>query len=169
MTTRPITALLAACALAACAQPPAPGPASTLAGAWRSQVQFSGGPFAAVRDLQFMYVIHPDGTLTESSNYDAAPPAPPAYGSWRQTGPGQFRAHYEFFTTAAPAAGTSLSGGWAPSGRGLLDETITLSPDGRSFTSSMRLQLLDAEGRPIPDQVGDAQTHAVRIEPLVQR
>jgi hypothetical protein len=35
-------------------------------GAWRSQVHFTTGPYAAIRDLEFMYVIHADGTLTES-------------------------------------------------------------------------------------------------------
>jgi len=38
-----------------------------LIGAWRSQVQFTSGPFATVRDLEFMYIVHADGTLTESS------------------------------------------------------------------------------------------------------
>lgn len=162
MTTHRLAILLATFALFACAAPPAATHPS-LVGAWRSQVQFSSGPFAGVRDLQFMYLIHADGTLTESSNYDAAPPAPPAYGAWRQTGPGRFSAHYEFFTTAALAAGTSLAGGWTPSGRGLLDETIALAPDGRSFTSTMRLQLLDALGHPV-GQAGDARTRALRIE-----
>ncbi len=29
-----------------------------MAGAWRSQVQFSGGTFAAMKDLEFMYVFN---------------------------------------------------------------------------------------------------------------
>jgi len=132
-------------------------------GAWRSHLQFTNGSFAAIRDLEFMYVVHSDGTLTESSNYDAAPPVPPAYGVWRRTGPRRFQAHYEFYTTAAPAAAASLSGGWTPSGRGLLDETITLSADGRSFTSTLHMQLLNAAGVPT-GEVGDAQGHAVRID-----
>ena len=46
-----------------------------LVGAWRSKLQFQSGDFAAIRDLEFMYVFNPGGTMTESSNYDAAPPA----------------------------------------------------------------------------------------------
>src|SRR5713101_6199191 len=48
-----------------------------LVGAWRGRVQFRAGPFAAVKDLEFMYVFNAGGTMTESSNYDASPPVPP--------------------------------------------------------------------------------------------
>lgn len=58
----------------------------SLAGAWQGKVQFTTGAFAAVKDLEFMYAFHVGGTMTESSNYDGAPPAPPAYGVWRKTG-----------------------------------------------------------------------------------
>ena len=145
--------------LAACSDRPTPSP---LKGAWDAQVQFTSGPFATVRDLEFMYIVHADGTLTESSNYDAAPPVPPAYGVWRETSPGHFQAHYEFYLTKAPEAGASLASGWGPAGRGLLEESISLAPDGRSFTSALHLQILDANGRPTSD-IGEARTRAVRI------
>jgi hypothetical protein len=39
-----------------------------------------------------MYVFNTGGTMTESSNYDGAPPVPPAYGVWRSVGPNEFEA-----------------------------------------------------------------------------
>ena len=36
------------------------------------------------KDLEFMYAFNVSGTMTESSNYDAAPPVPPAYGVWKK-------------------------------------------------------------------------------------
>ena len=58
-------------------------PPPTLFGAWRSSIDVTSGAFTAAKGLEFMYVFHNDGTLTESSNYDAAPPVPPAYGVFR--------------------------------------------------------------------------------------
>lgn len=155
-------AALAACSTFRNAAEPKPAGA-TLAGAWRSQVQFWDGPLGGIKGLEFMFAFHGDGTLTESSNYDAAPPVPPAYGVWRRTGPREFAAHYEFYMTKAPPPGTSLAGGWLPAGRGFLDETITLSEDGRSYTSAIHLQMLDEDGRPTKDK-GDAQGAGRRID-----
>lgn len=73
----------------------------SLAGAWRSQVRFNGGALAGMKDLEFMYVFNAGGTMTESSNYDGAPPVPPAYGVWRKNGPRQFEVRYEFYITRA--------------------------------------------------------------------
>lgn len=56
---------------------------SPLVGAWRSSLQFESGAFAAIKDLEFMYVFNEGGTMMESSNYDGAPPVPPAYGVWQ--------------------------------------------------------------------------------------
>lgn len=168
MTARNIAGLVVACAaLGACgtfkAATSSNTPAASLSGAWRSQVQFWDGPLGGVKRLEFMYAFHPDGTLTESSNYDSAPPVPPAYGVWRRTGPREFVAHYEFYMTKPPAAGVSLAGGWLPAGRGLLDETITLSEDGRSYASTIHLQMLGEDGQPTKDK-GDAQGTGRRID-----
>lgn len=99
-------------------KPPAvSNPASPeLLGQWRAQLQFTSGAFAAIKDLEFMYVFNSGGTMTESSNYDGAPPVPPAYGIWRNTGPKQFEVKYEFYVTKAPAAFEEISkgGGWGP-------------------------------------------------------
>lgn len=81
-----ILMLSTALVLVACGVAPVPptGEASegdSLVGAWRSQIRFNGGSFAEIKDLQFMYVFNAGGTMTESSNYDGAPPVPPAYGS----------------------------------------------------------------------------------------
>src|SRR5437867_672176 len=97
-----------------------------LVGAWRGKVQFKSGSFAGMKDLEFMYVFNAGGTMTESSNYDGAPPVPPAYGIWRKTGPRQFEARYEFYSTKAPSLDDLSKGrGWMPAGHGVLMEKIT--------------------------------------------
>ncbi len=133
-------------------------------GAWRSTVQFQTGAFASVKDLEFMYVFNAGGTMTESSNYDADPPVPPAYGVWRQVGPREFEARYEFYSTKAPAAADEITsgGGWAPSGRGVLAEKITLSEDGQSFVSTIRFETFDMHGTPV-EGGGEAEGHGRRI------
>jgi len=135
-----------------------------LAGAWRSQVQFSSGALASFHDLQFMYVFNRGGTLTESSNYDGAPPVPPAYGAWKKTGRHAYEARYEFYVTKPPAQLQDLAGGggWLPAGRGVLTESIVLSADGRTFTSKIAYQGLDTLGKPTPD-AGAAVGQGVRI------
>ena len=102
------TTLVVALAAAGCVQfddsrvgAPAEGPA--LEGAWRTTLRFKDGAFAGFKDLEFMYVFNLGGTLTESSNYDGAPPVPPAYGVWRRLGRGEFEAKYEYYATKAPA------------------------------------------------------------------
>ena len=60
--------------------------APDLVGEWRAPLQFTSGAFAPIKDLEFMYVFNQGGTMTESSNYDASPPVPPAYGIWRKVG-----------------------------------------------------------------------------------
>jgi hypothetical protein len=86
--------------------------------------------------------------MTESSNYDAAPPGPPAYGVWRKTGPRQFEAKYMFYATKPPDAPESLAKvGWLPSGHGVLTERITLSDDGKTFKSGMTYAAFDSDGK----------------------
>jgi len=122
-----------------------------LVGQWRARISFRDGEFAPFGDLEFMYVFNLGGTLTESSNYDGAPPVPPAYGVWRQVGPGRFEARYEFYPTRAPAALDALTagGGWLAAGRGIFSETITLSDDGETFESAIRYEAFDREGAPV--------------------
>jgi hypothetical protein len=135
----------------ACAGPRAPESASSpLVGAWTSKVAFRAGALAAFPDLEFMLVFAEGGTMTESSNYDAAPPGPPAYGTWREVGPNRFRARYEFFAMRVATAEEAVkaSGGWMPNGRGVLTEEIELAPDGRTFASTIRCDFFDAAGEP---------------------
>ena len=141
-----------------------PAPDTALTGAWRVNVQFADGAFAAVHDLRFLTVFNAGGTMTESSNYDGAPPVPPAYGAWRQVGPRRFEAHYEFWVTRPPGsfADVAAGGGWLPAGRGLLDETIELSADGNAYTSSLVYAALDSAGGPAPGG-GKASASAVRV------
>jgi len=143
-----VAALVAACAPASRDDHAASAPG--LGGAWRSAVRFKSGPFAAVHDLEFMYVFNAGGTMTESSNYDGAPPVPPAYGVWRKTGPDTYAAKYTFYVTRPPAGMDEIvkGGGWLPAGRGVLDETITLAPDGRTFASTIRYAAFDIAGKP---------------------
>ena len=99
-------------------------------------MQLRDGDFAAVDDLEFMYVFNLGGTLTESSNYDAAPPVPRPTASGGRSAPGRFEARYEFYPTrAAGCAGDDLTagGGWLAAGRGIFSETITVADDGEAL------------------------------------
>ena len=154
---------------AACRQgpePPATRDNSTLdlVGQWRATLQFTSGAFAPVKDLEFMYVFNPGGTMTESSNYDAAPPVPPAYGIWRKVGPREFEAKYEFYVTKAPAAFAEIAkgSGWSPAGRGVFVERIAVSEDGGTFTSKIRYDQYDTAGKPA-EGGGEATGRAVRL------
>ena len=122
-----------------------------LTGAWRGQVQGSSGALAAMSGLEFMYVFNAGGTMTESSNYDASPPGPPAYGVWKKTGARQYEAKYVFFWNNPPANFEVIAkgGGWSPGGHGVLREKITLVEDGNSFASTLRLELFDQKGQPV--------------------
>jgi len=154
---------LALATLAGCARTPVPAPPSALVGAWRSSVQFHGGAFAAIKDLEFLSVFNAGGTMTESSNYDGLPPVPPAYGEWRATGPDRFEAKYTFFTTNPPKDVSSLAtgGGWSPGGSGVLTERFQVAADGKSYDSNLTLELFDATGKPAPGG-GEASVHGVR-------
>jgi hypothetical protein len=123
-----------------------------LAGAWRGRVQFTSGAFAETRDLEFMYAFNAGGTMTESSNYDAAPPVPPAYGVWRKLGPRKYEAKYQFFQSKAVTTADELvkGGGWGPDGHGILAQKMTLSADGNAFESRITLELFDKDGKPVP-------------------
>jgi len=159
----------AALGLAGCtatfSRPPASEAPPALVGAWRSNVQFTSGAFAAVHDLEFLYVFNAGGTMTESSNYDGAPPVPPAYGIWRGVGEREFEARYDFFMTKPPAGLGDLTGGggWMPSGRGVLTERITLAADGKSFTSTVRYEGFGADGKPVPGG-GAGKGRGTRLE-----
>lgn len=135
-----------------------------LTGAWRARIQFTTGSFAAVNDLEFMYVFNEGGTMTESSNYDAAPPVPPAYGIWQAIAPNQFKVRYEFYVSRPLDSLNELTvnGGWLPAGRGVLIDTITLATDGQSFTSKLTYEAFDQTGRPIPGG-GEAVGEGIRI------
>ena len=139
-------------------------PLDDLAGAWRGKVQGSSGMLATMKDLEFMYAFNVGGTMTESSNYDAAPPAPPAYGIWRKIGARQYEAKYEFFWTKAPASFEEIAkgGGWPPGGHGILTQRISLTADGNAFDSTIRLELFDQQGQPV-DGGGEAKAQGARI------
>jgi hypothetical protein len=139
-------------------------PALDLTGQWRSALQFTAGAFAPIKDLEFMYVFHQGGTMTESSNYDASPPVPPAYGIWRRVGDREFEAKYEFYVTRAPAAFGEIAkgGGWAPAGRGVFLERITLAENGDSFSSRIRYDQYDTAGKPA-EGGGEATGRGVRL------
>jgi hypothetical protein len=135
-----------------------------LVGAWRGAMQFTSGAFAETRDLELMYAFAAGGTMTESSNYDAAPPVPPAYGVWRRVGPRQYEAKYQFFQTRPVSSADELvkGGGWAMSGYGVISQTFTLSVDGQSFVSKATLQMFDKEGKPMGSG-GEATAKGTRI------
>ena len=128
---------------------PGKGP-DNLVGAWRGKVQFTSGAFAETRDLEFMYAFNAGGTMTESSNYDAAPPVPPAYGVWRKIGSRKYEVKYQFFQSKAVTTADELvkGGGWGPDGYGVLAQKVTLSADGNSFDSRITLELFGKDGKP---------------------
>jgi hypothetical protein len=145
-----MSVLLLASACANTPAQPAPDPADRdrLVGAWRSQVRFTSGTLAEMKDLEFLYVFNAGGTMTESSNHDGAPPGPPAYGVWKSTGPRKYEAKYVFYLTKAPATFDDVAngGGWLPAGHGVLTERITLSADGNSYRSTISYTAFDRNG-----------------------
>jgi hypothetical protein len=171
-------ALCAALLVTGCARSPSSMPATVdadeqpataatqdpLVGAWRAKVQFSSGAFAGVQDLELLYSYNAGGTMTESSNYDGAPPVAPAYGVWRQTGPREYETRYVFFQSKPPASLDVITqgGGWMPGGHGVLDEKITLAEDGQSYTSTLTYAGLDQQGAPV-EGGGSATASARRI------
>lgn len=159
---RALTLTLGLAFLSACHASPARTDA--LIGAWRSHISVHSGVLAAMPDLEFMTVFNAGGTMTESSNFDGAPPVPPAYGVWRRTGDRTFQASYQFWVTKPPAAFDALAkgGGWAPNGYGTLAETITLAADARSYVSTLTYAFFDAAGKPSAGG-GTATASAVRL------
>lgn len=127
----------------------AASPKVDLVGTWTAKVQFTTGAFSSVKDLEFLLCFHQDGTMTESSNYDASPPVPPAYGIWRRTSTGRYEAKYVFYNTTPPTKFDELTegGGWAPNGKGVLKEQIVLARDGNAYTSTLSLDMFDAKGK----------------------
>ena len=136
---------------------------NSIEGAWTVKVQFKSGSFAAVKDLEFMLVFNRGGTMVESSNYDAAPPVPPAYGIWKKTGSRRFEAKYVFYTTKPPASFDDIknAGGWMPGGKGILLEKITLSPNGQTYNSTFTMKMYDEKGK--AGEVSTAVCRAVRM------
>src|SRR3954463_7290127 len=122
-----------------------------MAGAWRGQVPGTSGWLASMKGLEFMYVFHADGTMTESSNYDAFPPGPPAYGVWRRVATRQYEAKYAVFLTKPVAILDEIAkgGGWVPNGHGMLTQKITLSEDGNVFESTIRFDFFDPQGKAV--------------------
>ena len=102
--------------------------------------------------------------MTESSNYDAAPPVPPAYGIWKALGPNEYQARYEFFITRPPTSAEAKEGsvGWLPGGRGVLVETMKISGDGASFRSTIRYEMFDQAGKRTADS-GTGESEATRM------
>jgi hypothetical protein len=135
-----------------------------LVGQWRARLDFEDGDFAVFDDLEFMYVFNAGGTLTESSNYDAAPPVPPAYGIWRRTGPDRFEAKYEFYPTSAPGGLDEITsgGGWLVAGRGVFTEAITITAGGDTFTSTILYEAFAADGSPV-EGGGKATGRGIRL------
>jgi len=145
-----LVAMLSACGDGRSPATDASSERDSLAGAWRSQIRFAGGAFVEMQDLEFMYVFNAGGTMTESSNYDGAPPVPPAYGIWKKTGSHRFEIQYAFYVTKAPAnfAEIAKGGGWSPAGSGVFKEKVTLSDDGKSYRSTINYVAFDQSGKP---------------------
>lgn len=156
-------ALLASATPETCAAQTGQG-GDNLVGVWRGKVQFTSGVFSETKDLEFMYAFNVGGTMTESSNYDAVPPVPPAYGIWRKVGVRKYEAKYQFFQSKPVTTSDELfkTGGWAPDGYGILVQNLTLSADGNTFESRITLELFSKEGKPV-EGGGDATASAERL------
>jgi hypothetical protein len=142
----------------------AAGSSDDLVGAWRGAMQFTTGAFAETKDLELMYAFAAGGTMTESSNYDASPPVPPAYGVWRRVGVRRYEAQYQFFQTRPVTSADELvkGGGWAPNGYGVITQTFVLSDDGKTFESKATVELFDMQGKPMAGG-GEATAVGARI------
>ena len=141
---------------------PAPAATSRLVGAWENRLQFSSGDMATIKDFRFLYSFNQGGTMTESSDYDAAPPVPPAYGVWREVGPNKFEAKYVFYQTKPPASLKEITGGWLPISRGILTERIDLAADGNSYESTIIYEPFDMNDKPTKGG-GEGKGHGSRI------
>ncbi len=143
---------------------PAPAAVSPLVGAWENRLQFSSGDMAAIKDFRFLYSFNLGGTMTESSDYDGAPPVPPAYGVWHEIGPNKFEAKYVFYQTKPPASFKEISSGsgWLPTSRGILTERINLAADGNSFESTLTYEPFDMSDKPVKGG-GEGKGHGSRI------
>jgi hypothetical protein len=135
-----------------------------LVGAWQAEITFSSGSIASIKDLEFMYVFNMGGTMTESSNYDAAPPVPPAYGVWRKIDNRLFEAKYGFYITRMPDSSEGSVGntGWPPAGRGVFTDTITISEDGQTFTSKIHYEACDHSGKTLQSEE-EATAKGIRV------
>jgi hypothetical protein len=121
----------------------------SLVGAWRTQMRFSGGAFVDMKVLEFMYVLNAGGTMTESPNYDGAPPVPPAYGVWKKIGSRQYELTQASYVTKAPATfDDTKGGGWASAGMEVFTEKITLSDDGQPYKAAVTFAAFDQLGKP---------------------
>lgn len=153
-----VIGVLVALAVAGCAKSNnASKTAPSLEGGWRAHVGFTSGPLKGV-PFQFLITYAAGGGMVESSNFDEAPPVPPAYGSWGRTGTNTFKSSYVFWTTKAAGAQ-----GWTFSGSGVLDETISLDATGDAYTSTIHYQLYDDKDNPLTGQAGDGTVRASRI------
>ena len=104
-----------------------------------------------------------DGTMTESSNYDAFPPGPPAYGVWRRVGMRQYEAKYAVFLTNQSRSSTKSPKAGAGCQMGAdTDAKITLAEDGNAFESTIRFDFFDPQGKPV-EGGGEATGHGERI------
>jgi hypothetical protein len=138
--------------------------AESIVGAWKGKVQFSSGAFSEVKDLEFMLVFNSGGTMSESSNYDGAPPVPPAYGIWKKTGKNKFEAKYEFYATNPASSFDDIksSGGFSPAGYGVIVEEITMNDDGSTYSSHLTLAMFDKAGN--HTGVSEADAKVVKME-----
>jgi hypothetical protein len=161
-----MTCFTALLLLAGCtgASTPAPAAVSPLVGAWENRLQFSSGDMATIKDFRFLYSFNLGGTMTESSDYDGAPPVPPAYGVWHEIGPNKFEAKYVFYQTKPPASFKEITSGsgWLPTSRGILTERINLAADGNSFESTLTYEPFDMADKPVKGG-GVGRGHGSRI------
>ena len=135
-----------------------------LAGEWRAQLQFSSGAFASIKDLEFMYSFNQGGTHDRVVELRRVAAGAAGLRDLAEGRGQEFEAKYEFYVTKAPAAFDEIAkgGGWGLAGRGVFVERITLSEDGKSFTSKIKYDQFDTAGKPA-EGGGEATGKGVKL------
>jgi len=132
-----------------------------LVGSWQATFTSSDTP-ASFPPLPALFTFNPGGSFVETDGgaLVASPPPDPTFGSpghgvWRSLGGRQFA--LKMIIIVVGGDGTLL-------GKGTVQLTITLDPDGNHFHGEGTFKFVDADGHPIPGAEGPEKISGQRIE-----
>jgi len=111
--------------------------ATAIQGVWEPTVTIRDCASGAV----LVSFLSMDTYISDGSYVGVGAPEPhtPGFGRWQYVSGREFTARYQFFT---------YDPGGIPNGRLRVSATITLAPDGTSFTATDRAETLDLDGNP---------------------